>query len=497
MHFPSWLPALLLATLTGLAAPPSKRSAPPVPEIPRELRALWIATKGNIDWPSKPGLPVATQQQELRNLLDIARQTGLNAVILQVRPQGDAFYESQLEPWSEYLTGREGTAPQPAWDPLTFAVREAHARGLELHAWINPFRAKSETSRSPIAPSNFAARRPDLARNYGNLVWLDPGEPAVRDHGLRVIADLVKRYDIDALHMDDYFYPYPIKDPVGRDVPFPDESSFAQYGRGMSLSDWRRANVDEFVHRSSDTVHRAKPWVQFGISPFGIWRPNYPQGIRGLDAFETLAADARRWLVEGWVDYLVPQLYWKIDQREQSFPALMSWWASQNHLNRHLYAGIASARIGTDRTAQEIASQVRLVQSPGGANGLMLWNAGSLRANKGGVTDLLRSTVLRSPAVPPATPWRWTNAPALADFEVTVEGRTEVRASWDIRSTEPIRMFAVQVRRGVVWSFDVLPPDRREMRFRVSPSLPPPEEVRVTPIGRAGIAGKPGFWKRI
>lgn len=491
-----WLPALLLATWSGLAAPVASRTPPPAPELPRELRALWIATKGNIDWPSKPGLPVARQQQELRILLDLARNTGLNAVVLQVRPQGDALYESNLEPWSEYLSGREGVAPTPRWDPLEFAAREAHERGLELHAWINPFRAKADTSRSPIAPSNFAARRPELAHSYGTQVWLDPGEPAVRDHGLRVIADLVKRYDIDALHMDDYFYPYPVKDPSGNEVPFPDDRSFRRYAQGRSLSDWRRSNVDEFVQSAADVVHAQKPWVQFGVSPFGIWRPNIPQGIRGLDAYETLSADARKWFTEGWVDYLTPQLYWNIDQREQSFPVLLSWWASQNTRNRHLYAGIASARVGTDRNAQEIASQVRLVRQPGGANGLMLWNAGSIRANKGGVTELLRSTVLRSPALPPATPWRWTNAPALADFEITPKGRSAYRASWDVRSQEPVRQFALQVRRGFVWSFDVLPPGRRDLTFYSSPSLPAPEEVRIIPIGRAGAAGGAGYWRR-
>jgi len=495
MRFPLWFPALLVATWSGLAAPVVRRT-PPAPELPRELRALWIATKGNIDWPSKPGLPVDRQQQELRTLLELARNTGLNAVVLQVRPQGDALYESSLEPWSEYLSGREGQAPVPRWDPLEFAVREAHERGLELHAWINPFRSKTDSSRSPISPSNFAARNPAVALVYGNQVWLDPGEPIVREHGLRVVLDLVKRYDIDALHMDDYFYPYPVKDGAGGEVPFPDRRSFQRYGRGRSLAEWRRANVDEFVERAAGAVHQTKSWVQFGVSPFGIWRPNVPQGIRGLDAFEVLSADARRWLGEGWVDYLTPQLYWNIDQREQSFPVLLSWWAAQNVRQRHLYAGIATARIGTDRTAQEIASQVRLVQSPGGANGLMLWNAGSLRSNKGGVTDLLRSTVLRTAALPPATPWRWTNAPALLDFEVLPNGHNEYRASWDIRGTEPVRQLGLQVRRGSVWSFEVLPPGRRELKFRVSPTLAAPEEVRLIPIGRAGIAGGPGTWKR-
>lgn len=492
-----WLMLGFLALPAGVwGAPAVLQGTPPPPKLPRELRAVWIATKANIDWPSKPGLTMAAAQEELRDLLEMARSMDLNAVVFQVRPQGDALYESELEPWSEYLTGREGLAPSPKWDPLDFVVREGHARGLEVHAWINPFRAKTGSTRSPVSQRSLARRRPDLVVSYGNQTWMDPGLPEVRDHGLRVVADLVKRYDIDAVHCDDYFYPYPVKDGAGRVIPFPDDGSYRKHGRGKSRSDWRRANVDDFVRRAGAAVHREKPWVQFGISPFGIWRPGVPPGIKGLDAYETLAADARLWMAEGWVDYLVPQLYWNISQREQSFPVLLHWWGGQNPRGRNLYAGIASARIGTDRNAGEIASQVRLTQEFKGADGMMFWNGSSLKKNRGGVVEVLRSGPLDGPAVIPASPWLWTNGPVLTRFGVKPEGRNEYVASWGVKNPGEVRQWAVQVRRGVVWSLEVLPPGKREARFKVSAVAPPPAEVRLVPVGRAGALGAAGYWRQ-
>jgi uncharacterized lipoprotein YddW (UPF0748 family) len=428
--------------------------------------------------------------------LDLAADIGLNAVVLQVRPQGDAFYLSALEPWSEYLTGREGLAPEPRWDPLAFAVQAAHERGMELHAWINPFRAKAETSRSPTDARNLARRLPGLAIQHGNQVWMDPGSPDVRRHVLAVIADMVRRYDVDALHMDDYFYPYPVKDGAGGWVPFPDDTTFREHGRGMDRGEWRRLNVDGFVRDASEAVHRTKPWVQFGVSPFGIWRNNVPPGTRGLDAFDVLHADARRWLLEGWVDYLAPQLYWPIDPPAQSFHVLMHWWSAQNRMGRHLYAGMASARVGMDRDAREIGAEAGLVAEPGGADGLLLWNMSSLEDNQGGVVPLLKARFKRDPAVVPASPWLTTNAPALATFSATPRTSGELRMEWTVRPGTPARSFALQVRRGIAWSMLVLPPARREFVFRPSGGLRLPDEVRLVPVGRAGIAGKAGAWRR-
>lgn len=206
------------------------------PPVPREFRAMWIATVGNIDWPSKSGLPVARQQAELRALLDTAQRWHLNAVILQVRTSCDALYASPLEPWSEYLSGRMGVAPLPAWDPLAFAVTEAHARSLELHAWLNPFRARYSQAISPVAAQHVSRTKPDLVVQYGKFLWLDPGLAESRDHTLKVVADLVHRYDVDGIHIDDYFYPYPEKTSLGTPVPFPDERSWSAYQRSEENS---------------------------------------------------------------------------------------------------------------------------------------------------------------------------------------------------------------------------------------------------------------------
>ncbi len=493
---------LLAAALCGQgAAPnriPSPAAVPVAPELPREFRGVWIATKGNIDWPSRPGLPVPQQQSELIALLEGARLLNLNAVILQVRPQGDALYESTLEPWSEYLSGREGTAPVPAWDPLAFAIREAHARGLELHAWINPFRAKSETSNSPFGPGNFAHRHPDLSVHYGNQIWLDPGEPDVREHTLRVITDLVRRYDFDALHVDDYFYPYPVKGVSGQNLAFPDDRSWQRFGRktGLERVAWRRQNVDDVVRRAAEVVHREKPWVQFGVSPFGIWRPGHPAAIRGLDSYELLGADSRRWLAEGWVDYAAPQLYWPIGSREQSFPALLDWWSGQNPFGRHLYAGMSPARIGEDRTAAEIVNQISVTRRQAGTDGVVLWNASCLRDNKGGIAQLLRQTALAHPALPPASPWRATNAPALTDFDAHAAGPHKFTVNWGVAETNVVRGFALQIRRGSAWSLELLTPERRDTSFQLTRWLPSPDELRLTPLGRAGATGTPGTWHR-
>ncbi|MDQ8149789.1 MAG: family 10 glycosylhydrolase, partial [Gemmatimonadota bacterium] len=325
----------------------------------REFRGVWVASVSNIDWPSRPGLPTDSAQRELLAILDRAQTSGLNAVILQVRPSGDALYESTLEPWSEYLTGRQGLAPRPRWDPLAFAVTEAHRRGLELHAWFNPYRAKHSSAKTPLASSHLATRRGRLVHRYGQQVWMDPGEPEVLAHTVRVVLDVVRRYDIDGVHLDDYFYPYPEKTRRGRPIVFPDAGAFARYrarGGRLAKDDWRRANVDSLVRTLHDGIHRVKPWVKFGVSPFGIWRPGYPAGIRGFDAYAELYADARTWAREGWVDYLSPQLYWPSGRPEQSYPDLLRWWGEQNTLGRHLWPGNFTSRVGDGtRTAWSVS----------------------------------------------------------------------------------------------------------------------------------------------
>jgi len=265
------------------------------PKLMREFRAAWVATVANIDWPSSKGLTTAEQKAELLAILDRAAQLRLNAIIFQVRPACDALYASELEPWSEFLTGTMGKAPQPYYDPLALAVEEAHKRGLELHAWFNPYRAGHSSSKSPVPANHVSREHPQWVRRYGSQLWLDPGEKEVQDYSLRVVMEVVRSYNIDGVHFDDYFYPYPEKDGRGQVIPFPDSSSWRRYkeaGGRLGREDWRRENVNLFVMRVSQSVHATKPWVKFGISPFGIWRPGSPPQVKGLDAYEALFADS-------------------------------------------------------------------------------------------------------------------------------------------------------------------------------------------------------------
>ena len=318
----------------------------PPPELPREFRGAWVATVANIDWPSKPGLPVDEQQQEMIKLLDLARDLHLNAIILQVRPAADALYGSNLEPWSQYLTGIMGQAPEPLYDPLQFAVEQAHQRGLELHAWFNPYRARHASAHGEVANNHISRTHPEIVRQYGGYLWLDPGEPSATEHTRQVVLDVVRRYDIDGVHFDDYFYPYPVTDEGGQEVPFPDDASWERRkDRELSRDDWRRDNVSRFIQSLYADIKSAKPWVKFGISPFGIWRPGQPPSITGFDAYAKLYADAKLWQEQGWLDYLTPQLYWKIDSAGQSYPVLLEWWYEHNARDRHLWPGNFTSRL--------------------------------------------------------------------------------------------------------------------------------------------------------
>jgi len=351
----------------------------------REFRAAWVATVHNLDWPSRPGLSAGAQQTELRAILDRAASLKLNAILLQVRPMSDALYASSKEPWSQFLTGAQGTSP--GYDPLEFAITEAHARGIELHAWINPFRAASNAS-ARLAANHVAKQHPEWVRRYGAQLWVDPGEPAARDYVLGVITDLVSRYDLDGVHIDDYFYPYPLKGGAS----FPDESSWQRLGvkTGLSRADWRRENINDFVRSMYRTVKSTKPAVRVGISPFGIWRPGIPAGTEAqLDAYAHLFADSRKWLAEGWCDYMAPQLYWSIEGK-QSFPLLLDWWRAQSR-GKPIWPGLAVDRIGSARPAREIINQIDLTRRGTNSPGHIHWSMKSLMQNRGGVADLLRA----------------------------------------------------------------------------------------------------------
>ncbi|HVT03761.1 MAG TPA: family 10 glycosylhydrolase [Thermoanaerobaculia bacterium] len=379
----------MLITLTGLMVMTACVSTSPTarsPHIPHELRGLWVATVDNADWPSSRDLTPEQQRRELVAIFDRAAALHLNAIFLQIRPAADALYPSPLEPWSEYLTGKMGKAPEPFYDPLAFAVTEAHARGLELHAWFNPFRAHHPSGTSEPDPRHVLRAHPERVHPYGPFVWMDPGDEDVQRESLAVIVDVVRRYDVDGVHLDDYFYPYPEHDANGQRIDFPDIALWDRYvaaGGRLSREDWRRDNINRFVRELYTTVKSIRPRVVVGISPFGIWRPGNPAQIQGFDAWSDLYADARLWLQQGWVDYMAPQLYWGTDQREQSFPVLLRWWVEQDKDKdgRRIAPGLAIYRVsGSSRglSAEEIARQIGLIREERRAGGFILFSARTL-----------------------------------------------------------------------------------------------------------------------
>ena len=419
------------------------------PSLVREMRGLWIATVANIDWPSRTGLTPSQQQAELIDILDRAADLGINAIVFHVRPAADAVYDSPHEPWGMMLTGTQGVSP--GYDPLAFAIQQAHARGMELHAWINPFRAGNARDTTRLATSHVFNAKRSLVRIYGSQLWLDPGEPETHEHSLRVIKDIVTRYDVDAIHADDYFYPYVETDASGAAIPFPDDATFAQYGGGLSRGDWRRANVDRFVERMYNEVHAIKPTVKVGISPFGIWRPNNPPGVQGLDAYASIYADSRKWLQQGWVDYLAPQLYWSIAAPQQSFPALLDWWLAQNSRGRHVWPGLAAYRVnnGTSSafTLQEIPQQIGLTRQRS-ARGQILYNTTwTLKQNGGALAGTLATGVYVDNAVMPAMPWLDASAPGTPT--VTVNGAS---LKMNPAAGENVRWWVLQLRTNGAWS---------------------------------------------
>jgi uncharacterized lipoprotein YddW (UPF0748 family) len=458
------------------------------PAIAREFRGVWVATVSNIDWPSKKGLPAAQQKAELIAILDKCVALKLNAVILQVRPMCDALYASRIEPWSEYLTGTLGQ--DPGYDPLEFAVREAHARGLELHAWFNPYRAHHKSATSPIPPDHLVKKRPDLAKPYGTHYWLNPTNPEVAEHTLAVILDVVKRYDIDGVHMDDYFYPYAEKDKDGKLIPFPDDDTWEKYAKApgqLTRSDWRRYAVDQFVERLYAEVKKTKRWVKVGISPFGIWRPGHPPGIQGFDQFEGLYADAKKWLNRGWVDYFTPQLYWPIKQEKQSYPRLLAWWAGENTQKRHLWPGNASYRAAAAEkgwTVEELAEQIRVTRAQTGASGNIHFSMKPLLHNQGGVADVL-AKVYDAPALVPASPWLGDDRPRPPRVTAGDAGSMHVDAAG-----AGARWFVIRSFHQGKWTVAVRPAEK-SVTFSS-----PFDRLVVTALDRAGVESEPAAISR-
>jgi uncharacterized lipoprotein YddW (UPF0748 family) len=462
------------------------------PEPVREFRGAWVATVANIDWPSLKTLTTQEQKAELLAILDRAVQLKLNTIIFQVRPACDALYASRLEPWSEYLTGTMGRPPEPFYDPLAFAVEEAHKRGLELHAWFNPYRARLLSAKSPVAATHVSKTRPQLVRQYGEFLWLDPGEKNVQDYSLSVVMDVVKRYDVDGIHFDDYFYPYKAHDGSGKELDFPDDSSWRRYGAGGKLSrdDWRRENVNVFIQRVYKSIKAAKPWVKFGVSPFGIWRPKNPPQIKGLDAYASLYADSRKWLVNGWVDYFTPQLYWGIDPPDQSFPVLLRWWAEQNPKGRILCPGLDFTKVNGRSESrrgwqpQEIVNQIGLTRTQRGVNGHIHWNMKSLMRNSA-FDNVLEQQVYQQPALMPSSPWLGRAQPRKP--KLTVSSGGELGFRWTPGDPAKPQLWLLQTRTGGKWTTEILPATRTSRTWNGAA----PEVVAVSAVNRYGEVSSP------
>jgi uncharacterized lipoprotein YddW (UPF0748 family) len=477
------LPLLILALGAQLGA---QMPAP----APREFRAVWVATVGNIDWPSKPDVGTWEAQRELLAILDRAVALKLNAVIFQVRPGADALYASPYEPWSQFLTGRQGRAPEPPWDPLAFAVEQAHKRGLELHAWFNPYRAAYNRD-TVKARSHISRANPSLVRGYGPYLWMDPGDPEVRRRSLRAFLDVTRRYDVDGIHIDDYFYPYPVNDASGKRVDFPDSATYARYVKGggkLAKDDWRRDNVDKLVEALYKGVHAVKPWVRVGISPFGIWRPGHPASVSGFDAYAELYADAKKWQEMGWGDYFAPQLYWPIARPQQSFPVLLDWWTAQNPKKRHIWPGLATYRIADTSaarhiTAQEILDEIDTTRVRGGSQGHIHF---SMKVLMNGPDSLLEklSTRYADPALVPASPWLGATAPARPTVTLGTDAETgEYSLKLTPGAGEKVWLWSVRTNTGTEWKHEVLPGWLRVHR----PAFPTVRQVVVTAVSRTGI----------
>ncbi|MFZ6767287.1 glycoside hydrolase family 10 protein [Undibacterium sp. Di26W] len=466
--------------------PVMPREAPP---LPREFRAVWVSTVANIDWPSRRDLNSDKQKAEAIVILDNAVQLKLNAIVLQVRPAADAIYPSSIEPWSEFLTGEQGRPPQPYYDPLQFWLEQAHARGLELHAWFNPYRARTAQSKSVMASNHISRMAPQAVKTYGDLQWMDPGEPIAMQQTLNVILDVVRRYDVDGIHIDDYFYPYPIKAANGNEVDFPDDPSWIAYlqsGGRMARADWRRSNVNHLVETVNLRVHQEKPWVKFGVSPFGIGRPDrLPAGISGFSQYDKLYADVELWLANGWLDYLAPQLYWPIGQGPQAFKVLHDYWLEQNVMARHVWPGLYTSRIdNSDKSwmADEILNQVDAMREKGG-NGHVHFSMAALNQNRKDIRKRLAAEKYTSQAVIPASSWLDKKPPGSPVLEVSEDKKSLQVSIPDLANT---RLLAIWKRTGQQWLFSVVPAQSMRLDLSDDSQSGAIKQITVSAISRTG-----------
>ncbi|WP_199539492.1 glycoside hydrolase family 10 protein [Dyadobacter luteus] len=401
--------------LTGCVAQSTETEIPLPPK--REFRAVWIATVDNIDWPSSKTMPPSEQRSEFSTLLDFHKRVGMNAVFVQVRAAGDAFYAKSSEPWSEWLTGKQGRRPEPFWDPLDFMIKEAHQRGLEFHAWLNLNRLVHKSSTS-VSTDNLSYTHPEWIINYDGYKLFDFGIPEVRDFITQVTVNVAKNYDVDGIHFDDYFYPYVVPGQVVQD-----DATFRKYGKEFaSKADWRRNNINLLVKQIHDALQEVNPRLKFGISPCGVWRNKGtdPEGSKtygALASYDDLFADSRKWIKEGWVDYIAPQVYFSSGFNRVPYKNLVDWW-TDNSFGRHLYVGMGAYRVGYKErdtnwaNPKEIPNQVRYFRG-NETDGAIFFSSRSLKNNSLGFVDSLRQDLFRYPALVPTMPWK-DNIPPLS-----------------------------------------------------------------------------------
>ncbi|NDP28429.1 MAG: family 10 glycosylhydrolase [Flavobacterium sp.] len=373
-----------------------------------EFRAVWIATVANIDWPKSNIDSIEKQKADFIEILNTYKKLNYNAVIVQIRSCGDAFYPTKLAPWSRYLTGREGREPSPYYDPLEWMITQAHARGFEFHAWLNPYRATMDLKTENLSPTHDLKMHPEWMIKYGGKYYYNPALPDVQNHLISVVSEVVRNYDIDAIHFDDYFYPYKVTGEV-----FNDRASFIKYGSGLTLENWRRNNVNNLVRNVSLSIKNIKPWVQFGISPFGVWRnksvdPKGSETESGQTNYDDLYADPLAWMENSWIDYLVPQLYWSLDHPKASYAKLLKWW-SENSKNTAIYIGNGSYKIKSDsdkkwNSPYEIPNQINVTRTYKNIQGNAFFSAKSFVKKNLDVAQLLLENQYKYPALPYAVP---------------------------------------------------------------------------------------------
>jgi uncharacterized lipoprotein YddW (UPF0748 family) len=489
-------PLLLLVstTMLGCAMAPrahAQRGSEP-PAAPREFRAAWVATVSNIDWPTKPGLSTEEQQAEAIAILDRAVELNLNAIVLQVRTSADALYDSRYEPWSYFLTGEQGKAPDPYYDPLRFWIDESHKRGLQLHAWFNPYRARHGGAKYEAAENHVSKTNPRVVREFHNWQWLDPAEPQAQDLTYNVFMDVVRRYDVDGIHIDDYFYPYP---DYLKNEDFPDEEPWQRYqkqGGKLSRDDWRRAQVDQLIERVYAGTKRMKRHVQFGISPFGISRPGRPPEVKSsFDQYAKLYADTELWLDRGWLDYWTPQLYWTTTS-PQPYEPLLKFWVEKNTKNRNLWPGNFTSKLGEkpkegapdEWTPEELVRQIEITRATQGATGNVHFSMRTFIRDHRGINQVLKDGPYREPALVPTSPWLDDRPPPQPQVRWLRGGTPAV--SLRPGRGETTTLYSVYTRHGDQWRFNVYPSSVQTIELRPDPELGPVTTVVVAAVDRLG-----------